>query len=151
VTVDGEREQAVLFIGARQVPRPRRVRGEAEEAAIIFGIADHHQRTVGHRPRRFEHAVHQRAAVAAALNIGAHRNRADHHQRRCRPLRIAMRDRPALDRADQRAILDSGEAEAGDRIHALADAIGGSSKAVRSESGVEERLDCLRFDFGQWK
>ena len=62
-----------------------------------------------------------------------------------------MRDRPALDGPDQRAIVDQGETELGDRIHAFADAIRGSSKAVGPESGVEEILDRLRFDVRQWK
>ena len=62
-----------------------------------------------------------------------------------------MRDGPALNRADQRAVLDEREAERRHRIHAFADAVGGSSKAIRSESGVEERLDRLRLDIGQWK
>ena len=94
---------------------------------------------------------HQSAAVSAALDVGTHRDGSDHHERRRRTVRRAMRDRPTLDRADQRAILDSGEAERGDRIHAFADAIGGSSKACRSESGVEEILDRLRLDIRQWK
>ena len=62
-----------------------------------------------------------------------------------------MRDGPALDRADQRAILDERKAQRRHRIHACADAVGGSSKAIRPESGVEETLDRLRFDIGQWK
>ncbi len=37
------------------------------------------------------------------------------------------------------------------RIDAFPDAIGGSSKAIRSESGVEEILDRLRLDIRQWK
>ena len=86
-----------------------------------------------------------------ALDIGAHRDRADHHQRRRRAIGGAMRDRPALDRADQHSVLDERKAERGHRIRAFADAIGGSSKACPSESGVEEILDRLRLDIGQWK
>ena len=94
---------------------------------------------------------HQRAAVPAALEIGMHRDGTDHHERRHATIGCQMRDRPALDRADQRAILDEREAQRRHRIHALADAVGGSSKAIRSESGVEEILDGLRLDIGQWK
>ena len=62
-----------------------------------------------------------------------------------------MRDRPALDRPDQRAILDRREAQRRNRIHALPDTVGGSSKAIRPESEVEQMLDRLRLDIGQWK
>ena len=62
-----------------------------------------------------------------------------------------MGNRPALDRANQQSVLNQCEAQRGHRIHACADAIGGSSKAIRSESGVEEIFDRLRLDIGQWK
>ncbi len=89
--------------------------------------------------------------MAAALDVGADRDRADHHQRNVVGIGRAERDGPALDRADQHAILDGREAQHRHRIHAFADAIGGSSKAIRSESGVEEILDRLRLDIRQWK
>ncbi len=94
---------------------------------------------------------HQDAAVTPALHIGAHRDRADHDQRCCRAIGGAVRDGPALDGADQHAILDQRKAERRHRIDAFADAIGGSSKAIRSESGVEQKLDRLRLNIRQWK
>src|SRR3546814_5525031 len=50
-------EEAAFLEGAGEVPRAGRVGGEAEEAAIIFGVADHHQRGVGPRLGRGEHKI----------------------------------------------------------------------------------------------
>ena len=86
---------------------------------------------------------HQHPAVAAALSVGAHRDRADHHQRRGGAAGRVVRHRPALDRADQCAVIDQCETRRAP-VRALADAINGSSKAVAPERRVEKILDRLR-------
>src|SRR3546814_5492385 len=93
----------------------------------------------------------QRPAVAVVLNVRAHRDRADHDERAGRAARRAVHHRPALDRADERAVPDQGEAERRDRRHAGADAIGGAGEAVGAESGVEQIFDRLGFYVRQWK
>ncbi len=110
-------------------PSPRR---RSRKAAIIFGVADHHQRTIGAGFGRFQHMSHQRPAVP---------RRAEHRgaPRPGRPSRAASH-RPSAPRCAtgqhwivpiNSAIFDRREAERGHRIHAFADAIGGSSKAIR--------------------
>ena len=100
---------------------------------------------------RVQHMGHQRAAVPAALDVGTHRDRADHDQRRRRTIRAAMRDGPALDRPGKRAVLDQREAHSRDRRAAFAQAIGGTAEAVRTEGRVEQMLDRRMLYRRQWK
>jgi len=65
--------------------------------------------------------------------------------------------RPALNRADQRAIFERREAKPLDRVHAGAELIGGALAAVGAEGQIEQSLDVRGGDRGegneqaQWK
>src|SRR3546814_16238228 len=69
VPVDRTREQAPLLKRAGQIPLARRLGGDAEEAAVIFGVADHHQPAVGLGLGGFETMSHPHAAISAEEHL----------------------------------------------------------------------------------
>src|SRR3546814_18621427 len=62
-------EEAAFLEGAGEVPRAGRVGGEAAEAAIIFGVADHHQRGVGPRLGRGEHIDRKSVVSGKSVSV----------------------------------------------------------------------------------
>src|SRR3546814_339907 len=110
--VGAAREQAVALDRPGQAPLAGPIGGEAEEAPVIFGIADEHQ-PVAHadRGRGREHLFHQQMPQPVLLPRRIDRDRADHHQRPGAAVVARKRHRPALDRPEERAILDEREAQ----------------------------------------
>ncbi len=126
---------------------------EAEEAAVIFGISDQHQRVTAGQAGfgdRLEHPLHQRAADAFLLPIGSTATGPTITSGIDSPDIAGERDRPALDAPRQRAILaHRSEAQLGNRARARSDAIRGAAAPVGPERAVEQRLDSLRIDLGE--
>src|SRR3546814_10436109 len=77
------------------------------------------------------------------------RDRADHHQRPGAAVVARKRHRPALDRPEERAILDEREAQRRDRRRAVAHLIGGSRVPIGAERTVEQLLHGGVVDLGQ--
>ena len=113
--------------------------GEAEEAAVIFRVADQHQPLVGHLGKR---ALHQQPPDPVALPLGRDRDRPHHHQRVHHSVIAGQRHRPALDRADQRAALDRREAQPPDRARGPAHLVRRPRMTIHAERAVEQRFDC---------
>tara|TARA_R110000782_G_scaffold13999_17_gene41578 strand:- start:5440 stop:5895 length:456 start_codon:yes stop_codon:yes gene_type:complete len=124
----------------RHRPARRHLRRKAE-AAVIFGIADQHDRAPPHRIGRRDRGFHECGAYARALQALRDRNRAEQRQGmnavRCREF-----DRPELDRAHKRAIrIQRHKAETIQRAHAFAQAIGRAAVPVGAENVVEKRFN----------
>ena len=127
------------------MPPARRLR-EAE-TRVIGGIADQHLRQRRGGIDGAEGGRHQRLAVPFALMRGQHRYRPHHYQRMRASLRIGERDWPKLDRADQiLLVIECREAEGGQEIGALANAIGGALTPLGFEGGVEQSVHEVRWD-----
>ena len=107
------REQAVALDRAGQAPAAGPLGGEAEEAAVIFGVADQHQAIVA-APRAAAAAsacVHQRRPSPPRCRSGSTATGPTITSGTRRAVVAGEAHRPALDRADQRAVLDRGEAQ----------------------------------------
>lgn len=137
-------QQTMPFKRTGQIPATRRVGSKAPETAIIFGVADHHQCRIRARIGGGDQCVHHRPANAAALQIGLHRHRADHHHRGTPGIRVHQSDGPALQRANEAAIIKGGKGQVRQRHGPGAQAIGGAAEAVRTKGGIEQRLDSSR-------
>ena len=115
---------------------------EAPEAAVVFGIADHHLRQRRARIERADRGGHQRLAITRALRLGQHGDRADQDHGVTPSGRIGQRDRPALDRADQVVLgIDRRERQSRQPVHPFAQAVGGALAAFRLERTIEQRFD----------
>src|SRR3546814_1732487 len=105
------------------------------DALPIFARAD--------RGRGREHLFHQQMPQPVLLPRRIDRDRADHHQRPGAAVVARKRHRPALDRPEERAILDEREAQRRDRRRAVAHLIGGS----RSEEHTSEIQSLMRISY----
>ena len=141
MTVGGPRQQTAALERPRQVPAARRISGKAPEAAIIFRIANHHQRGVRTGVRRRHQRIHHRPANAAALHIRFDRHRANHDQGGSHSISLFKRDGPTLQRADEATLIKGGEGQVRQGKGARAQAVGRPAKAVRAKGGIEQRLD----------
>jgi hypothetical protein len=135
-------EQAALFHRPRRAPPGSGVGAKPPEAAIIFGVADHHQRClracigVGDQP------VHQQLAEAFALPTGQHRHRADHDERRLRAVIAVQGYGPALEETcEYSGIVRERIAQLRQPAHPGADGIGSAAMPVRAERGIQQRVD----------
>lgn len=125
-----------------QPPPARALGGKPEEPPIICGVAYQDETAV--QPRRGsggEGVSHQPVTEPAALTFRRDRDRADHHQRHGRAAIGREPDWPALDRADQSAVLERGEAERRQRGRIPAYLVGSTSPTLRLECAVEQRVD----------
>ena len=129
------------FDGAGDVPAAGGVGGEAEEAAVIFGVADHHHRGVA---CGFDKRDHEPATDTAALDVRIDRDRADEGK-----WGGAKADQPALKAADESLPVECRETQAGNCRHPLANSVGGAGVTVCAERGIEERFDSVRIGVRQ--
>lgn len=134
-------EQAIAVNGPREDPAARVLRGKAEEAIIIDGVADQHQRLAAARIGVGERGVHQLAADPLALATGANGDGPDEDQGQGAAVVGDQFDRPALDGTDQLAVLDRRKAEIRDRVDAFAQPIGGALATIATKGVVEKLLD----------
>jgi len=133
---------------AGEPPSGRALGGESEKAAVIFGIADQHQRSGRAGPLgNGEHVRHQRMADAPLLARGIDSDRPDHRQPGSGTIVAGERHWPALDRADQLFPVEGGEAQSGNRAGTLADGISGAPVTIASKCAIEQLLDRGGLDF----
>ncbi len=114
------------------------MRLEPEEAPVIFRVADQHQPFAAHLAQR---PLHQPPPDAVPLPLGRDRDRTDHNEGMDHAVVAGQRHRPALDRADQRAALECGEAEPRDRTGRASHLVRRPCVAIRPERAVKEQLD----------
>ena len=135
------RQQAVALDWAGEFPSTRRFGGEAEEAAIIFGIANHHQHVRSARIGNPQHMRHQHPANPAALLRWRYRDRANQREPGGRARLRFKPDGPALQCAAQLRAIDCSKAERRDRPRSRAQLIRRSFVPVSTKRCVEQRLD----------
>jgi len=80
--------------------------------------------------------------MAALLMGGVDRDRANHDERHLRAIRLRQGYRPALQRSDQRPVsVQRGDGQVGQPGHPIPDPIRRATMAIRSEGGIQQRLN----------
>ena len=137
-------QQPIAVGAAMQPDATPRDRFETE-TAVIARIADQQHPCMPLSARLGQGMGHQRHPQAAPVLVGRHRDRAQ-QQRRCAG---ADQDRPEPDGRLQDRILAHDETEAGERRHAVAQAIGGLALARGAKRGCRRIVRRNGFQFAE--